>query len=121
MLNSADLAYMRAAIAELLPDTCNILSVTYSPDGMGGNTETWGTVSASVACRLDIQTGQTSKGEVVIADSVRPFQQTILSLPYSTTILTSDRVEHGGFTYNVSRVNTDQSWIAVKRVILERV
>lgn len=121
MLSSADLASMRAAIAELLPDTCNILTLTYTSNGMGGGSETWGTASASVACRLDIQTGQVDKGELVYADALRPFQQTILSLPYNTTILTSDRVEHGGLTYNVSRVNTDQSWIAVKRVILERV
>lgn len=120
MLETADLAYMRDAIADLLPDTCNILSVTETADGFGGVSQSWGTASANVACRLDIVRDNQSD-EAIAGASRRNFQETVLSLPYNTTISVSNRVEHGGYTYNVTANNTDQSWIAVKRVVLERI
>jgi hypothetical protein len=119
MLSNSELAYMRDSIGELLPDTCNILSGTITPDGFGGVSLTWGTATASVACRLDIV--KSTEGEAVQAAGVRAYQEVRLSLPYDTTLTTTQRVQHGGFTYNVQSVNNDQSWIAVKRAILERV
>ena len=119
MLSNSELAYMREAIDDLLPDTCNILSVTETNNGMGGVVQTWGTATAGVICRVDVT--NLRSGEQVTGGSLKPFQQTILSLPYNTVITTSNRVEHDGTTYNVSMVNTNQSWIAVKRAYLERV
>jgi head-tail adaptor len=120
MLSNSELEYMREAIGQLLPDTCNILTVTNTPNGFGGMTQTWGTASASVACRLDI-VNRGQDAESIQASGIRAYQEVMLSLPYDTTITTSQRVEHGGYTYNVHSVNTDQSWIAVKRAVLERV
>ena len=120
MLSSNELAYMQESIAALLPDTCNILTVTESPDGFGGVTQTWGTASSNVACRLDV-TNQIGTDEAAGGASLKSYQQTILSVPYNTTVGNNYRIEHGGFTYNVTATNTDQSWIAVKRVTLERV
>ena len=119
MLSSQDLQYMRDSIALLFPDTCNILSVTETADGFGGVSQSWGTASASVSCRLDIVPTQTE--EQVNGASLRNFQETVLSIPYSTSIAVTNRVEHGGYTYNVIATNTDQSWIAVKRATLERI
>lgn len=114
------LAAMRAAITELLPDTCTILTVTRTPDGMGGNSESWGTASSGVACRMDLVNRlmgmEQSKGA-----SLQPYPQYMLSLPYDTTVDTDDRIVHNSTTYAVTRVNTGQSWMAVKRVILELV
>ena len=115
MLDASMLAAMREAIDDLLPDTCNILSVTRTADGKGGWTETWGTASASVACRLDMKSGM----EQVQGGGVQPYKSYMLSLPYSTTITTDYRVVHSGITYEVKTVNTSQSWIAVRRVELE--
>lgn len=120
MLTNSELAYMREAIGQLMPDTCNLLTATNTADGSGGITTTWGTASASVVCRMDYKTGA-QQSEQLTAFSVRPYSGFMLSVPYNTTINTEYRVEHGGFTYNVKAVNTDQSWIAVKRVVLERV
>lgn len=117
MLSNAELAFMRASIEELLPDTCNLLTLTTTPDGMGGYSEAWGTAAGTISCRLDI----TRKTDGVGGASYREYQETVLSLPYDTTVDIDYRVEHGGYTYNVSSVNNDQSWIAVKRVMLERV
>lgn len=115
VLSSSDLAYMRSAIAELLPDTCNILSATEVADGYGGVTQTWGTTSASVACRADIKSGM----ESLNGASLRPYRQLVFSMPYNTTINASNRIEYGSDVYTVQSVNTEQSWIAVKRVQAE--
>jgi len=115
-IDSTMLSAMRSAIGELLPDTCSIITVTRTPDGMGGQTETFGTASAS--CRLDVISGM----ETVIGGALQPYVRTMLSLPYDTTITEANRVVHGGVTYAVTAPpNSDQSWIAVKRVTLERI
>lgn len=119
MLSSSELTAMREAIAQLFPDTCNILTATQAADGYGGIVQTWGTAAASVSCRLDVINRQ--MGINVDGASVREYQETVLSIPYNTTIDKDYRVEHGGYTYNVTATNNDQSWIAVKRVMLERV
>ena len=118
-IDTAMLTAMRDAIGDLLPDTCNILTVTFTPDGMGGNTEAWGTASSSIACRVDMASGQNAGMEVITADSLRPYTTYILSIPYDTTIAEDDRVEHSGATYAVKSVNTEQSWMAVKRCQME--
>jgi hypothetical protein len=116
MLNASDLAYMRESIAQLLPDTCSILTVTNTPDGFGGQTQTFGTTTS--ACRLDVISGM----EQVIGGALQPYVRTMLSLPYDATITEANRVIHGGVTYAVTTPpNSDQSWIAVKRVTLERI
>lgn len=120
MLSSADLSMMREAIEDLLPDTCNILSVTETADGFGGVTQTWGTATAGAACRLDIIRRRNTNIQIDGA-ALREYQETVLSLPYNASVSNNDRIEHGGLTYNVTSTNVDQSWISVKRVLLERV
>jgi head-tail adaptor len=121
MLTNAELAQMQADILSLLPDTCNILGVTTrTSDGMGGLTETWGTVTGgtAVACRMDFtQPGR----EAMTNDTLTPYQRGMLSLPYSTVITTAHRVEFGSETYNVIATNTGGSKLAVRRVVVERV
>ena len=121
MLSNDELAYMREAIEELLPDTCDILQVTQVSDGFGGVTQTWGTAAAgtAVSCRLDIVSSRTN--ESVAGASVRAYQETVLSMPYNIVVSTTNRIKHDGLTYAVQSVNTGQSWIAVKRLTLERV
>ena len=111
-----ELSGMREAINQLLPDTCDILSVTRSADGEGGWTETWGTAS-TVSCRLDMVQGR----EALAGGAVQPFTAYMLSLPYDAVISAANRVQHSSVTYNVVSVNTGQSWKAVTRVSLERV
>lgn len=116
-IDTTMLAAMRSAIAELLPDTCAILSPTNTPDGFGGVTVTWGTATASVACRLDMKQGR----EAVTGGAVQPFTSYTLSLPWDTTINESWRVLVSSVTYSVTSVNNGQSWQAVKRCDLERI
>lgn len=115
-LSPAELSAIRDAIEdELLPDTCTILSVTEVNNGMGGITETWGTASTNVACRLDMKQGR----EQVIGDGLKPYTMYMLSLPYDTVISSNNRILHNGITFAVIAPNNSQSWIGVKRVDLE--
>jgi hypothetical protein len=116
-LTNGELADMRAAIQQLLPDTCNLLSPTHSPDGMGGEATAWGTVGTALACRLDVSMGR----EVLAGGAVRHFVSYMLSLPYDTTVEPTYRVEAGSSTFAVKSVNLEQSWSAVRRVELERI
>jgi hypothetical protein len=116
LIDTAMLAAMREAIGELLPDSAQIITITLTPNGMGGNTETRGTASA-VDFRLDVVTGS----EVLAGGGLQPFTKYKGSLPYDTVITTAQQILHNGYTYAVTAVNTDQSWIAVRRVDLERI
>jgi len=117
VVDTSMLAAMRSAISELLPDTCAILSLTSTSDGAGGQSESWGTVT-TVSCRVDVK----EMRDIVSGGAVQSYIKTMLSVPYDTSITEVSRVEHGGITYAVvAPPNSDQSWIAVKRVELERV
>lgn len=115
-IDTAMLAAMRLAIAELLPDTAQVITITNTPDGYGGQTETRGTSSA-IAFRLDVTSGR----EQVSGGAVTPFQSLKGSLPYDTTITEGNQILHNGIYYAVTAVNNNQSWNAVKRVDLERI
>lgn len=114
-LTNTELQYMRDAIGQLMPDVCNILSVTNTPDGYGGVTQTWGTASANVKCRLDVKSGNIA----TTGGAIQEYVSYMLSLPYDTVIDFTNQVEINGSTYAVTDVNDNQSWNAVKRVSLE--
>lgn len=119
MLSSSELAAIRADIANMLPDTCNILTAVETSDGQGGFTTTWGTAAGgtAVACRFDPARG----GEQNSGAALQPYQGYIVTLPYTVTITTTQRIQHNGLTYAVISADKDKSWIASKRVYVEAV
>jgi head-tail adaptor len=114
-LSANELAQMRADAIELMSDTCSILSVAYTRDGEGGLAEVWGTLTASVACRIDYITGR----EAQIGGAVQPYARARLTVPYDTTLETTNRILADGRTYSVKSVNSGQSWIVSVRAELE--
>lgn len=110
------LAAMRAAIAELLPDTCTINAMVETSDGEGGITVAGSAIATAVACRMDTKQGR----EIVSGGAVQAFISYMLSIPYDQAMQEDYQVVHNNITYAVKSINTDQSWIAVKRVDLER-
>lgn len=124
MLTSAELARMQDDLeAATLPDTCNILSLTRTSDGEGGWSESWGTATASVKCRLDSLASRgliSAAAEQVQAASLKPYNAWILTLPHDTTITEQNRVEVGSTTYNVISVDAGKSWEANVRAMLEK-
>lgn len=115
-LSAAELTAIRADIATLLPDTCNILAKTLVQDGSGGQTETWSTVASNVACRLDPSNGR----EMEIGGQVQPFYGFILTLPHGTTITAQNRVSVNGGTFAVVSADPEKSWKASVRAYVER-
>ena len=107
---------MRAIIEdELLPDTAQIITITQVPNGQGGFTESRGTSSA-YPFRLDITQGY----ERVSGGALQSFTSYKGSLPYDTIIAATQQLLHNGVTYAVTGGNVNQSWIAVRRVDLEK-
>ena len=116
-LTAKELAQMRADIEDLMPDTCDILSVAYTSDGEGGMTEAWGTALADVACRVDYRSGS----EKMTGGAIQPYNKAVISLPYTTALTTKHRVKVDDFVWAVLSVNEGQSWDVVRRAELERV
>ena len=114
-LTSAELTYMRECTEDLMPDTCNILTVTQTSDGQGGWTETWGTATTGQKCRFD----NVMASERLGGGAVQPFHSYWVSLPYNTAITTEQRIEKGSDTFAVTSVDDDKSWNAVTRVWAE--
>jgi len=118
-LTTAELAYIRDAIEELLPDTATILTVTNVANTLGGYAENIGTAGTS-ACRIDPLNQITKTMEQVNSGAIRPFHTFMLTLPYDTTITTENMVRVNDITYNVTSVDIGKSWQASVRAFLER-
>lgn len=116
-ISTKELASIREAIADTLPDVCNLLTPTYTSDGMGGFVFSFGTAETNVPCRLDV----IKPREQLSADRNVHFATFMLSLPYSTVITPNYRVEVNSGTYNVTGIAPDKSWNAVRRVTIERI
>ena len=116
-LTVKELAQMRADIEDLMPDTCDILSVAYTADGEGGMAETWGTALANVNCRIDYRSGS----EKVTSGAIQSYSKAVLSLPYTTALTTKHRIKLDEYVWSVLSVNEGQSWDVVRRAELERV
>lgn len=100
----------------LLPDTCNILTLTRTANSQGGWAESWGTATSNVACRLDPISGR----EQMAGAALQPFYSYVLSLPYGTTLTEANRVEVGTAVYTVVSVDANKSWSFGVRAYLER-
>lgn len=118
MLSTDQLNYMRDMLEELMPDTGNILSASYSSNGQGGMLETWGTATAGQKCRLDAI--PLKGGEAAAGGAIQPFKSYILTLPYDATITEANRFEFGVYTFAVKSVDLAKSWAATRRAMLER-
>ena len=113
-LTNNELTAMRRAINDLLPGTCNILSLTRTADGQGGWTEAWGTATTGVSCRLD----NVTKREQLSGAAVQHFTGWVLTVPYDTTVTVSNRVQVDGTQYNILGVDSGKSWPVSLRLTL---
>lgn len=116
-LSTKELDRIRSDIGDTLPDTCTIMSPTYTQDNFGGFTQVFGTASANVPCRLDV----IKPREQVIDGKNTHFTQFMVSLPWDTTISPNYRVVIGSDTFNVVGISPAKSWNVVKRAVVEAV
>ena len=75
-LTVKELAQMRADIEDLMPDTCDILSVAYTSDGEGGMAETWGTALRMWNCRIDYRSGS----EKMMGGAIQSYSKAVIQL-----------------------------------------
>lgn len=118
MISAADLAAMVAAQTTALPSTCTISRKSLVADTMGGYTETWATLTASVACRLSPLSAPT---EAIMAERYGGRQTWQLTLPAGQDVTHDDRVVISSTTYEVVGLNSAGAWETARRVIVARV
>lgn len=116
-LSNSDLESMREELEAILPDTCHVLSVTRVSDGQGGFTETWGTATANIACRIDPYRGS---GQVT-GEQIAEYHTFVATLPYGTTVTTAHRLEVDSVTYSITSVASGRSWPLDVRAWLEKI
>lgn len=123
MLTATELADMRQAILEALPDTGQVTRPTRAADGLGGQTVTYTTAIAAVACRLSLPTGGTpgiSQLGKEIAERLGNRTIFVASFPYNTDVRDGDRLAVNGKTYEVLAI-INGSWEIARRAMVARV
>ena len=115
-LSEVELAAMREALVETLPDTGYVLSLTRVSDGMGGGTATWGT-AGTAACRVEAMRG----AERYSGDKLTAFARYVVTVPYDTTVTEANRFKVGSVEYSILNVDGGKSWPVAKRLEVERV
>jgi hypothetical protein len=119
ILTAGELAAMRDDIELLMPDLCQIITITNTADGEGGVTTSRATATA-INCRLDSTQGITA-GEQRTGGAIQAYQSYMMSLPYDAVVVPENEILHSGVNYAVKSINRGQSWKAVVRVELERI
>jgi len=117
-LTTTELADIRTHMEATLPDTCTIEYVTRASDGMGGWTKAWTARGTAIACRLS--PAMTGAYMGVTQEKLQEGQAWVLSVVHDQTVAVSDRVTVDSSAYRVSRVNVNESEIALKRAYLVR-
>jgi len=120
VLSAADLASLRSQVQASYPDSCSTLRRTLVADGSGGYTETWATLDASVACRVDMDRREMSEEMDELA---REYQSTPIQVkvPDDQDVRLADRLGFDGATYEVRRVPAEHAWMLSKVVLATEV
>lgn len=127
MISNREMADMRLALRELMPDTCHILSVTNTRDGQGGLTQTWGTAVKNVPCRIDsfMSRGMVTSrggGELVTGGALADYSRWVVSMSHDIEVDVMNRIEmHDGNVYNIVAMDSGKSWNAERRLTVEKV
>ena len=119
MLSTNELAWMREAIDDLLPDTCEIMDKT--------ETNTNGVLTVSYAgndteydCRLDAKKHIVPKNTEGTG-AVKFYFTYILTLPYNAIVTEANHILHDSIEYAIISIDEDKSWAISRRLTLERV
>lgn len=118
MLESQELEDLRTEAELALPDTCTIQTATET-NTKGSVAVTFANTYTGVACRL--AWANRAVAERQIGEKLAAISEMVLTVPFDQTVSPSNRVIHGGVTYEVVAVANDMgSWRTVRRVYLKR-
>lgn len=116
LLQTGDLAYVRAQAEKALPTTVSILEHRSQEDGQGGFTEDYETAYQDVPARLAEMTGR----EAVQAARQNVEADYMLTVPYDQGLDETMRVQHGEQMYTVVFVNAGRSYDTTRRAMVKR-
>jgi len=119
MLETNELANIRADIEDTFDNTCTILRPTISFTASRAVTTTWGTVATNVACTLRKSQGQIAGTRAIAGDKIIEQATYYLSLPYDQDIKVSDRVVINNTTYDVRTINADDATRGCLRAVID--
>lgn len=117
VVSSARLTRMQAVVEQTMTDECLIERYTEVSDGQGGTTQDW-TVVGVVDCR--VAPAGTSAVEREVAAQLQASSAYTITMPAGTIILSPDRIEVDGETYEVVKPLTRTLEIET-RVVTEKV
>ncbi len=115
MLTDADLAGMRSALEDSLPDTAVIQRGTVHSNAGGGGTTAWVAIG-TVACRLSPISAAGFGTEREVADRLAEVSDWLITMPQATTIDTDKRIVIGTETFEVLAMHEPRSWDLCTRV-----
>ena len=116
LLQENDLAYLRAASRTAMPDSVTIQRKALVSDKQGGFTEGWADVYQNIRGRVSVSGGS----ESVTAGRQDVQINATLTLAYDQSIEQSDKVVHGGETYEVVSVDSGKTWALARRCQMRR-
>lgn len=99
MLSAHELAALRVAHREALPETATIRRMTEASDGMGGRRKMPATLSVELPCRL-APLGQSAQ-ERIIAERLTGVTAYVATLPAESDVQMEDELEIRGHTLRV--------------------
>ena len=98
LIDAEELARIRADLEAFLPDTATVSRKALTPDGGGGQTETWAT-TATAACDYAPANSQSVRR---IAEKVQPYNSLwSVVLPAATDVRQGDRIAVAGMSLEV--------------------
>ncbi len=114
LLDANDLAAIRAAQEEAMPDTCVVQSRTSTADGMGGVTRGDWTDGTSYSCRLS------SRGvprEYLQQAAISGLQYWMVTLPHDASVTRDNRLKVGSRYLQIVGFQSGGEYETAKRAV----
>jgi len=118
-IDASQLTQMRAdALATLADDTATILRGTAAVNAIGEWTTTYGTIAASVACRL--RPIERAASLQLIGEQQQTVAEWVVTLPQGTALYPDDRLVIDSVTYEVMQTWDEETWDTATRANVKR-
>lgn len=119
LVTADDIACLREAFTDALPDLGSISRPTDADDAFGGQTRTWATVATNVPCRLAPETRRPV--EEVTGGRLAASGDVVITFAAGTDISERDRVAIGAWTFEVVGVRLRGALELTRRAVCVRV
>src|SRR5262249_25520203 len=109
------------AAIQAMPDIVTILRRTLTADGNGGQTQSYGSVGTTT-CRLSFYSGDKPiMFDAANAEKIDPRERYVVTLPFSASILETDRLTINSVTYEIVSALNVRSYETARRLLVKRV